>query len=94
MDRKAQRRRILWILTAVAFVVVILFLDRNNYIDRAETKREIQQLQYQRDYYLSRIREDSIELERLKDDRYLEQYAREHFLMRRDSDVVYVLEDR
>ncbi len=90
--KKIFRRRLVWIITAVVFVVLILFFDRNNYLDRAETKREIRALRSQRDYYLKRIHDDSTEIERLKNDRYLEQYAREHFLMRRDSDVVYVLE--
>lgn len=72
--------------------MLIIFVDRNNYLDRAETKREIEELRTQRDYYLKRISEDSIEIAKLRNDAYLEKYAREHFLMRRDSDVVYVLE--
>jgi cell division protein FtsB len=76
----------------VLFVVLIVFFDRNNYVDRAQTKREIDSLRQQRDYYLRRIDEDSMEMVRLRDDAYLEQYAREHFLMRRDSETVYVME--
>ena len=79
--------------TIVVFVLLILFLDRNSYMDRREVKKEIEKLKAQRDYYLDRIREDSTVIEKLKDDEYLEQYAREHFLMKRDSDVVYVLEN-
>jgi cell division protein FtsB len=92
MTRKVLRTSILWISTAVAFAVIIIFIDRNSYLDRAATKREIESLRTQRDYYLQRIHEDSIEIARLRNDHYLETYAREHFLMRRDSDVVYVLE--
>lgn len=90
---KLLKRSILWLLTAVIFIALILFVGSSNYIDRAQIKREIHELRARRDYYMERIREDSIEIAKLRDDRYLEQYAREHFLMRRDSDVVFVLED-
>lgn len=93
MKRRTLKTIILWVSTAVVFAVIILFFDRDNYFDRVQTKREIEALRVQRDYYLHHISEDSTEIARLKtDNRYLEKYAREHFLMKRDSDVVYVLE--
>ncbi len=92
MTRKTKRTIILWVTTGVVFAAIILFVDRDSYIDRARTKHEIEALRTQHDYYMERIREDSIEIARLRDDRYLEKYAREHLLMRRDSDVVYILE--
>ena len=30
-------------------------------------------------------------LENLKDDRFLEQYAREHYLMKREDETIYLL---
>ena len=48
-------------------------------------------LEEQRDYYLQKIAEDSTILENLKDDRYLEQYAREHYLMKRKDETIYLL---
>ena len=93
MANKILKSKKLWILTLVVFVLLVVFFDRNSFMDRAEIKEEIEVLKTQRDYYLERIREDSTEIEKLKDNDYLEQYAREHFLMKRDSDVVYVLEN-
>ena len=87
-----MKHRILWIATAVIFLVLVIFLDRNSFLDRAQTRREIKELRLQRDYYLNRIAEDSTEMERLKNNVYLERYVRENFLMRADSDVVYILE--
>ena len=80
-------------MTMLVFVLLVLFLDRNSYMDRRKVREEIEQLKTRRDYYLDRIREDSTVIEKLKDNEYLEQYAREHFLMKRDSEVVYVLEN-
>lgn len=92
MANKILKNRRLWILTIVVFVLLLVFFDRNNFIDRREVKKEIKALEIQKNYYLERIREDSTLLEKLKNDDYLEQYAREHFLMKREQETVYVLE--
>lgn len=92
MTNNILKKKWLWIVTAVVFVLLILFFDSNSFIDRKEIKEEIDVLKSQRNYYLDRIREDSTLIEKLKDDEFLEQYARESFLMKRDSDVVYVME--
>lgn len=92
MANKILKNRRLWILTLVVFVLLLVFFDRNNFIARREVKKEIEELQVQKNYYLDRIEEDSTVLEKLKDDDYLEQYAREHFLMKRENDAVYILE--
>lgn len=93
MIGKVLKKRVLWIVTIVFFVLLVTVIDRNSFVDRAEVKEEIVKLRAQRDYYLDRIREDSTLLEKLKDNDFLEQYARENFLMKRDSDVVYILEN-
>lgn len=92
MAAKILRGGRLWILTIVVFVVLIVFFDRNSYLDRVEMKKEISELKEQRDFYIERIRQDSIIIEKLKDDDFLEQYARENFIMKRDEEVVYVVE--
>ncbi|MCC8019359.1 MAG: septum formation initiator family protein [Rikenellaceae bacterium] len=91
MANKILKDRRIWILTMVVFVLLLLFFDRNNVIDRIKLRRQIRQLEAQRDYYLDRIREDSIIIERLKDDDFLEKYAREHYLMKQDGDEVFII---
>jgi len=78
----------LWILTLAVFVLLV----RDSIANRRAVRNEIETLRMRRDYYLERIREDSTVIEKLRDDDFLEQYAREHFLMRRDDETVYVLE--
>lgn len=78
-------------LTLVVFVLLLLFFDRNNFIERVRLKKQIRSLEQQREYYLERIAEDSILMERLKDDDFLEKFARENYLMKRDSDVVFII---
>ncbi|MCL2562370.1 MAG: septum formation initiator family protein [Rikenellaceae bacterium] len=88
MGSKILRSRILWILTLAVFVLLV----RDSIANRRAVRNEIETLRMRRDYYLERIREDSTVIEKLRDDDFLEQYAREHFLMRRDDETVYVLE--
>ena len=45
----------------------------------------------QETYYRQKIAEDSTVLENLKNDRYLEQYAREHYLMKRKEETIYLV---
>lgn len=92
MSNLLKDRR-LWLITIAAFALFLTFFDSNNLLDRNELKGQIRELELQRDYYLERIAEDSTVIERLKDNDYLEQYAREHYLMKRPGDEVFIVTD-
>lgn len=89
---KILKDRRLWIVTIIVFIVFLAFFDPGrNLLDRVRLKEDIRGLEVQKEYYLERIREDSTLIENLKDDDYLEQYAREQYLMKGDGDVVYIV---
>lgn len=92
MAGKILKDRRLWIMTIIVFVLLLAFFDRNNFLDRIKLKQQIRELEEQRDYYQDRIAEDSTVIERLKDDDYLEEFARENYLMKEDKDVVFIIE--
>ena len=75
----------------VVFLVLVTFVDKNNWLDNFRLNRKISALEEQRDFYLQRIREDSIVLENLQDPYFLEQYAREHFYMRRPDEDIFII---
>ena len=52
----------------------------------------IRLLKREKAIYEKRIAEDSILLEKLQYDEYLEQYAREHYHMQRHNEDVYIIE--
>ena len=70
---------------------MITVFDKNNLIEAWRLKQKINELEAQKDYYQNKITEDSTILENLKDDRFLEQYAREHYLMKREDETIYLL---
>ena len=88
---KFFKDRRLWLITIAVFILVITVFDKNNLIEAWRLKQKINELEAQKDYYQNKITEDSTILENLKDDRFLEQYAREHYLMKREDETIYLL---
>ena len=91
---KFFKDRRLWLITIAVFILVITVFDKNNLIEAWRLKQKINELEAQKDYYQNKITEDSTILENLKDDRFLEQYAREHYLMKREDETIYLLKCR
>ena len=89
---KLFKDRRLWLITFAVFILLITVFDRNNLIDAWKLKQENKELETQKEYYQQKITEDSLILENLKDDRFLEEYAREHYLMKRDGETLYLIE--
>ena len=88
---KFFKERRLGLITIAVFILVITVFDKNNLIEAWRLKQKINELEAQKDYYQNKITEDSTILENLKDDRFLEQYAREHYLMKREDETIYLL---
>lgn len=88
--RKLLNDRRLWVITIVLFVLLIAFFDKNNLIEAHKLRRQINELEGQKTYYQEKITADSLLLENLNDDSFLEEYAREQYLMRRKGETIYV----
>jgi len=85
--------RKIWIAATVAVIVLSLIATGRNLMHALSIRRQIRVLDYDRDFYRQKIERDSILLERLEDDDFLEQYAREHFHMQRRGEKIYLLEE-
>ena len=88
---KFFKDRRLWLISIVVFGLLIVMFDKNNLIEAWRLKQKINALEVQETYYRQKIAEDSTVLENLKNDRYLEQYAREHYLMKRKEETIYLV---
>lgn len=91
MAGKVLKDRRLWVITIAVFILLLSVFDKNNLLDRWKLNKSIYALEQQRDYFLERIAEDSTLIENLKNDQFLERYAREHFLMKRDNEQIYII---
>ena len=83
--------RRLWVITIAVFVLVVAVFDKNILIEAWRLRQKINDLEAQKEYYQQKITEDSTILENLRDDDYLERYAREHYLMKRKDETIYLL---
>lgn len=86
--------RNIFIVATLVFVVWVVFFDRNNYIASRELDERIAELEEERDYFIQKIREDSIVIVGLKDSAFLERYARENFLMRKAGEEIYIIGEK
>lgn len=88
--KKLFSDRRLWIITIVLFVLLIAVFDKNNLIESSKLRGQINELEAQKVYYQEKITADSMLLENLKDDIFLEEYAREHYMMKRKGEAIYI----
>lgn len=77
----------------IAVILFTLFLIGRTTLSIIRTYAAIHRLEVERDGYLQSIAEDSILIEHLRYDEYLEQYAREHYHMQRRNEHVYIIDE-
>ncbi len=79
-------------LTAIAFLVWMVFLDSNDLINRFRMSAKLRSLENERRYYNEKI----VEVERDRAElmgttELLEKFAREKYLMKRESEDIYII---
>ncbi|MBC8487658.1 MAG: septum formation initiator family protein [Bacteroidetes bacterium] len=83
-----------YVIAILAFIVWMMFFDRNNFINQFRLVSTLKGLNKQKQYYLKEINNDSIALHRLKTDTdSLEKFAREKYLMKRDDEDIFLIVD-
>ena len=84
-----------YVITFFLFIFWILFLDDYNLIKQNQLQNEVEELEYQKNYYTTQIKQDSTELYHLKNTpEQQEKFAREKFLMKKDNEEVFILRDK
>ena len=88
--RKLNNR---YVYTIVIFLVVFLFIDQFNLFEQIRLKKTLQSQKEQIEFYEKEISESKELLDKLQNDTAtMEQVARENYLMKRDNEVVYLIE--
>ena len=83
-----------YLITVVAFAVIIGFLDENNMFRRLGYEREISQLKEEIEKYRADYEENTKRLNELNSNPdAIEQVAREKYLMKKPNEDIYVFED-
>lgn len=81
-----------WRVLTFVVSILTLFIIGGSVISIIKSQRHINRLNREKNIYLERISADSTLVEQLKDDEYLEKYARERYNMQRKDERVYIIE--
>lgn len=91
MEVRADRKY--WTVATAAIVVFTVFVVGRNAVHAVKIKHQIGVLHREMALYRQKIEQDSILLEKLRYDDFLEEYARERFRMQRLDEQVFLLEE-
>jgi cell division protein FtsB len=79
-------------ITSLAFVVWMLFLDRNDLISQFTYRSELHKLLADKEYYLSEIERNKKDMHELMSDlEHMEKFARERYLMKKDDEEIFLI---
>ncbi|MBB6112343.1 Cell division protein FtsB [Mucilaginibacter lappiensis] len=79
-------------LVTMAFLVWMIFFDKNDLFSQYEYRRQVNKLKQERDFYKKEIDQVTKELDELTSNpQKLEKFAREKYLMKKDNEDVYVI---
>jgi cell division protein FtsB len=82
-----------YLIALTVFAVIMLFTDHNNIFEQMDRKRELKEMQTKKAYYEKEIEKTKKELADLSNNSAaIERYAREKFLMKRDSEDIFVVD--
>lgn len=81
-----------WVVAALVFLWSVFFWADLTIFGYFRTKSSLSQLKSEMSEYQAQIERDSLFLENLKDDAFLEKYAREKHLMYADDEQLFIIE--
>ncbi|MCW3088575.1 MAG: septum formation initiator family protein [Sediminibacterium sp.] len=83
-----------YLLASGFFVVWMLFFDQRDYFQQRDRSDELHKLEAKKRYYVQEIEKTQKELTDLQNNpAALEKFAREHYLMKKDGEDIFIIED-
>jgi len=81
-----------YFLTVVAFIIWVCFFDKNDLISQFSFRRQLKELEEDKAYYIREIEKNKKDMtELMSDPEHLEKYAREHYLMKKDDEEIFII---
>lgn len=95
LKRLPKPFRNFYIVTTILFLVWMVALDSNNLITRYQLSSKLSGLENEKEYYQEKIKEVEKDRDELFGDREsIEKFAREKYLMKKDSEDIFVVEEK
>ena len=84
-----------YVIATLIFAAIIVFFDQYNIFEQSRSYRKLRKVKKQVEYYDSEIEKQEQTLHDLKkDSALLEKVAREQHMMKRDDEVIYILDKK
>ncbi len=81
-----------YLLVVLALAVWLLFFDKNDLFSQFARKKEVKKLEADVKYYRDEIARNQKEMVELQSNpKLLEKFAREHYLMKKDNEDIFIL---
>ena len=82
-----------YIIATLIFAIVIIFIDKYNLSYQIRNIKKLRKAKREIEYYEKEIKQQHETLDRLRhDSTYMEKVAREKYMMKRDNEVIYIIE--
>ncbi|MBC8985853.1 septum formation initiator family protein [Pedobacter gandavensis] len=92
MERLLELIRNKYFLSVAAFIVWMLFFDRNDMVSQYEFRSEVHKLQEEKDFYEKETAQVKKDLSELSTNLNMaEKFAREKYFMKKDNEDVFVI---
>lgn len=83
-----------YIIVTLIFAVIIIFIDQYNVFNQVKNHKRLKETKKQVEYYEKEIESQQDILDNLhKDTVLMERIAREKYMMKRDNEVIYIIEN-
>lgn len=87
-------RRHKYLITVLAFIAIVGFIDENSYVRRLHNQREISRLENEIQKYREEYNESTRLLDELEEDpTAIEKIAREKYLMKKPDEDIFIFEE-
>jgi cell division protein DivIC len=84
-----------YLILFLLFILWVVFIDDYNLINQSKIKNTVDDLKIQKEFYISEIKSDSIELYKLQNDpAEQERFAREKFLMKKENEDIFIIREK
>ncbi len=84
-----------YIIATLIFAVIIIFVDQYNLFFQIKNIKKLNKAKDQIEYYEREIKSQQEVLDNLhKDSALMERIARENYMMKRDNEVIYIIETK
>tara|TARA_B110000483_G_scaffold225153_1_gene284571 strand:- start:2356 stop:2667 length:312 start_codon:yes stop_codon:yes gene_type:complete len=84
----------IYVLILIVFIVWMTLFDANSWLMHADLNQDIEDLNLKIEFYKSEISKDQKEIISLNSVNGIEKYAREQYKMKKDNEVIYIIEDQ